>query len=449
MKIVISSVLVFVNFISAQDVPSTSSGNLKFYVDFAAFKGKEGKTYQEFYLMIHADYLNFIGSENMSAGSHNKNASFKVTTVIKNQNEEIISEQEWFTSALLKRDSIDLKNLVVYDQWAELLGPGLYNVSVNVIEQEFNTSGQAVFEINVPSFDNENLSASSIEFISKVDEGNVDNHFEKNGRVIIPNPWRRYGLLIPKLSFYYEIYNIQNPADEFLSIDYSILNKDNIEVKNLSDIEVKKSGKNLSVVHAIDVTGLYSGIYTLTAEIADLQTNQKCSQSRSFEIIQIDYLSNIPLLTKEEAETGGKLLEYFAAPLEYENYKSLSLQGKTHFLINFWKQKDTSPGTPENEFLQDIIQKYNYANLHFGWGNKEGYKTDKGRILIKYGMPAEIETYSSESNSAPYEIWIYTMDKKFIFVFGDINSNGNFVLLHSTREGEVSNYSWKDYLQAF
>lgn len=443
MKFVLVFVLILMIRIFSQDIPSTSSGDLKFYIDFSAFKGKEGKTYQEFYLMIHADQLNFVGDED-------KNASFKVSSIVKNRNEELISKQEWLTDALLNRDSADLKSLAVYDQWSEFLIPGVYNISINIVEQEHNTLGVADFEINVPSFGDDSLSASSIEFISRVEEKKGQNHFEKNGRIVIPNPWRRYGLLIPKLSFYYEIYNIKKPADDkFLSIDYTIIDKDNVEVKKLSGIEVKKSGGNISIVHAVDLEGLNSGIYILKANIHDPEVNQKYILTRSFEIIQIDYLSNNPLLTEEEAEIGRRLLEYFATPSEYKLFKTLSLQGKTKFLLNFWQEKDTSPDTPENEFLERVMQRYIYANQHFSWGNSEGYKTDKGRILIKYGNPDEIKTYASEADYAPYEIWDYTEDRSYIFIFGDINSNGNFVLLHSTKEDEVSNYNWKDYLRAF
>jgi GWxTD domain-containing protein len=442
MKFILSIVLFFISLIFSQDIPSTSKGELKFYVDFSAFKGEEGKTYQEFYLMIHADQLNFIGNEN-------KNASFKVSSLIKNYNDEEISKHEWLTDALLNRDSIDLRSLAVYDQWAEILDPGIYKVSVNVTEQEKKISGIAKFNIKVSSFNDNDLSASNIEFITRVEEKKEENHFEKNGRIIIPNPWRRYGLLIPKLSFYYEIYNIQNPnQNKSLSIDYSIINKDDIEVKKLSGVEVKKTGKDLSIIHAIDLEGLNSGIYTLKAEISDENENQKCFLLRNFEIIQIDYLSNNPQLTEEEAETSGKLLEYLATPQEYNIYKNLSLQGKTKFLISFWKEKDPSSGTIENEYLQSIMQRFNYANQNFGWGKIEGYKTDKGRVLIKYGMPDETESYSSEANSVPYEIWTYTKDKRFIFVFGDTNSSGNYILLHSTKEGEISNYNWKDYIRS-
>ena len=76
MKFILSLILICLNTVASQDIPSTSSGELKFYVDHSSFKGKEGKTYQEFYIMIHADQLSFIGSEN-------KNSSFKVSSVIK------------------------------------------------------------------------------------------------------------------------------------------------------------------------------------------------------------------------------------------------------------------------------------------------------------------------------------------------------------------------------
>lgn len=443
MKFLLTFLIIFCFKLFSQDIPSTSSGELKFYVDFSSFKGSEGKTYQEFYLMIHADQLSFILKEDK------KNASFKVTTLIKNQNQEVVSEKNWNTHALLNRDSVNLKNLVVYDQWAELLTPGFYSIEINVVEEELKTSGISRFNFTVPSFDDSAFSSSSIEFISRVDEDNIDSHFRKGGRVIIPNPWRRYGLLIPNLSFYYEIYNIKNPSGERLIINYSILDKNKNEIKSLKGVEVKKSAKDIRVVHAINLEGLNSGIYELNVEINDTENNINCFQSRAFEIIQADYLVKNPALTEEEAETGGNILEYFASPKEMEIYESLNLRGKANFLINFWKVRDPFPETPENEFLQDVMQRYLYANKNFKWGKTEGYKTDKGRILIKYGMPDEIQRNYSEADISPYEIWTYTEERVFTFVFGDINQNGNFVLLHSTKEGEVQNYNWKESLQIF
>lgn len=443
MKFVLGLILIFASNIISQDIPSTSTGDLRFYVDYSAFKGQEGKTYQEFYLMIHADQLNFIGSEN-------KNATFQVSSVIKNQDDEIISEQEWITDAVLNQDSISLKSLAVYDQWAALLDAGSYSVLVNVVEQEQKKSGLCRFEINIPSFGDENFVASELEFISKINDRAGESHFEKNGKDIIPNPWRRYGLLIPKLSFYYEIYNIKNPTQEkYLTINYSILDKNNVVVKKLSGISVKKSGVNISVVHAIDLSDLNSGICTLSAEVIDSTENQKCFVKRTFENIQADYLINSSLLSEEEAEREGKLLEYIGTPGEYNKYEELTLNGKAQFLANFWKEKDATPGTAENEFLNTIMQRYAYANQNFSWNKTEGFKTDKGRVLIKYGMPDEIQSYNAEADVAPYEIWQYNQDRSFIFVFGDINSNGNFVLLHSTKEGEISNYYWMDYLRSF
>ena len=98
-----------------QDIPSTSSGDLKFYVDYASFKGSEGKTHQEFYLMIHADQFGFDGINNISYG---------VEYTIKDLNKDLISENEGESDALITSDSINLKNLVFYDGWNILLDPG-------------------------------------------------------------------------------------------------------------------------------------------------------------------------------------------------------------------------------------------------------------------------------------------------------------------------------------
>ena len=42
------------------DVPITSLGDLRFYIDHAGFRGENGRTYQEFYLMLYADQLKEI-----------------------------------------------------------------------------------------------------------------------------------------------------------------------------------------------------------------------------------------------------------------------------------------------------------------------------------------------------------------------------------------------------
>lgn len=425
---------------SAQDIPATSDGDLKIYVDHTAFKGKDNKTYEEFYLMLHADDLNYGKVDGKGE------SNFNVSAVIKDKEGKKISQRDWQTSTFLEQDAANLKGFVIYDQWAELLSSGVYNVIVKVAAKE-KSSGEVEFNLNVPSFNEKSLTSSEIEFITRTEEAKENSPFVKGNRSYIPNPWRRYGLLNPMLSFYYEIYNLDNSLDDkTLSVDYSIVDKNQNIIKEIPAVEVKKSGKDISVVHAIDISKIKSGIYSLIVNINDHLRSHKIS--RDFEIIQADYFTKNSL-NNEDVEIAGSLLKYIATPGEYKFYESLDLSGKANYLIRFWNEKDPVPETTENEYLQTIKNRFHYANKNFSWGPQRGWETDRGRILIKYGMPDDIEDHFSESGSTPYEIWNYTRDKSFIFVFADVNSSGNYTLLHSTKEGEVSNYNWKDFLRSY
>jgi GWxTD domain-containing protein len=119
---------------------------------------------------------------------------------------------------------------------------------------------------------------------------------------------------------------------------------------------------------------------------------------------------------------------------------------KAKFLVQFWKQNDPDPTTDENEVFDRLMQRYQYANEHFSWGELEGWKTDRGKVLLKNGMPDNIQRYHSEESTFPYEIWEYQERRNYIYVFGDLRNDGRYSLLHSNKEGEVYNPYWKDEL---
>lgn len=57
----------------------------------------------------------------------------------------------------------------------------------------------------------------------------------------------------------------------------------------------------------------------------------------------------------------------------------------------------------------------------------DGYKTDRGRILILYGTPANNERVFSP-NQPPREVWTYPAAKRR-FVFEDRRRNGIYTLI--------------------
>jgi GWxTD domain-containing protein len=196
------------------------------------------------------------------------------------------------------------------------------------------------------------------------------------------------------------------------------------------------------LLHGVDVSKILSGIYEVSAQIAESSGEELLRFSRRFEIIQMDYVIGQPMLIAEQAEMAGRLLKYTASPEEYQFYQRLNLSGKAQFLIRFWRDRDPTTGTVQNEYLEQVQQRYRYANEHFSWGHEEGWASDRGRVLIQYGMPDEIDRHHSEAETVPYEIWIYSRERRYEFAFADLQSNGRFVLLHSSKEGEVHNQRW-------
>jgi len=103
---------------------------------------------------------------------------------------------------------------------------------------------------------------------------------------------------------------------------------------------------------------------------------------------------------REESESYYKKwlqedVVYIISEEEKKVFKDLSTdEEREKFIEQFWYRRDTDPRTPENEFKEEHYRRVAYANERFASGIP-GWKTDRGRIYIVFGQPAEIEAYPS------------------------------------------------------
>ncbi len=82
------------------------------------------------------------------------------------------------------------------------------------------------------------------------------------------------------------------------------------------------------------------------------------------------------------------------------------------FIETFWKQRDPTPGTPENEFKEEHVKRFNYANKIYGRRTaRAGWMTDMGRIHIILGTPVSKEYIEGTNELYPCEIWSYYGEK--------------------------------------
>ncbi|MFH1962546.1 MAG: GWxTD domain-containing protein [bacterium] len=141
-----------------------------------------------------------------------------------------------------------------------------------------------------------------------------------------------------------------------------------------------------------------------------------------------------------------KLTRYIILPQEKEVFMQLSAdRDRDIFIETFWKQRDPTPGTPQNEYKDEHIKRFLYANKYLGRGTpREGWMTDMGRIHIILGPSASTERFEGTQGIYPCQVWYYYGDKTkglptyFSIVFFQREGFGEFKLYNQTSDGPLS-----------
>lgn len=134
-----------------------------------------------------------------------------------------------------------------------------------------------------------------------------------------------------------------------------------------------------------------------------------------------------------------KLTSYNILPEEKEVLLKLRDDRERNLFIEaFWKQRDPTSGTPENEYKVEHIRRFNYANKYFSRGStREGWMTDMGRIYIILGPPASIERFETTMGLYPTQVWYY---------YGDVRKGlpAHFAIIFFQKSG-FSEYKLYDH----
>ena len=111
---------------------------------------------------------------------------------------------------------------------------------------------------------------------------------------------------------------------------------------------------------------------------------------------------------------------YIISEEEKSVFHTLStLDEKEQFIEQFWRRRDPDLRSASNEFKEEHYRRIAFVNERFHSG-KPGWKSDRGRIYIIHGEPAEIEAHPSggfydrpfdegggQTTTYPFEKWRY------------------------------------------
>ncbi len=105
-----------------------------------------------------------------------------------------------------------------------------------------------------------------------------------------------------------------------------------------------------------------------------------------------------------------RLVTYIISPAEREVFLQLTdNRDRDIFIVDFWKLRDPTPGTPVNEYKDEIFRRFEYVNRRFTTG-RPGWMTDRGRIYMILGEPASYDRYPGTTGIIPCEVWYYYTD---------------------------------------
>ncbi len=117
---------------------------------------------------------------------------------------------------------------------------------------------------------------------------------------------------------------------------------------------------------------------------------------------------------------------------------------KLAFIDTFWRRRDPSPGTPENEFRDQYAARFANANALFRAG-RPGWKTDRGRLYILLGPPTYIDRnpMGRTSTERPSEVWTYMglshpkLPSSLEFRFVDFFGTGDLEIVSDLNAAEL------------
>jgi GWxTD domain-containing protein len=289
------------------------------------------------------------------------------------------------------------------------LDPGKYTILIKVLDLSTNQTASRKMNLSLRDYQSEPIYISGISFLQNV-------VWDSSKQVIDFSPTIGNNFTVREGFFYiyFDLYvkDISKPVN----LRYILYDKKNqIEFDTTKTILAEYNVS--SHYYKIEKDDLKMNRYLL--EINAIQDEYKAKAEKNFSF----FWSEVPG-TNEDIDLALDQMRYIIPHDSLKKYEDADLEAKQKYFKQFWKERDPNSKTKKNELKEEYFRRINYANRNYTAFGQAGWLTDRGRILIKFGFPDDIERHPFEMGSQPYEIWrYYALRKTFLFIdttgFGD------------------------------
>ena len=246
-----------------------------------------------------------------------------------------------------------------------------------------------------------------------------DLSFDSTGKVISRIPRVKSNFPKKEGDFYiqFELFSLQFPLEATLEVELRD-EKDQLELDSTMTLNVKDT-----------VTSFYFDIakYQLKKNNYTCIVKAKAGKYKSESRKKISFYWVTLPETSEDITTAIEQMRYILPTDSLDRYTEAPLAEQQKFFSTYWARRDPNPNTRVNELMDEYFSRINYANREFTNFSSKGWLSDRGRIMIKFGYPDDIERHPFEISSSPYEVWRY-YNLRRVFVFIDESGFGDYRL---------------------
>jgi len=247
--------------------------------------------------------------------------------------------------------------------------------------------------------------------------------------MILENGTSDKSKLLMNESFYEIIdtlrFNVRLLGDNFpFKLNYELKVRDEIKVNETRLVDHAAPIDSL-LNFVVPLTDMHYSNYTLFLTAEDSEGN-KAATKVNFRVrirgVNFDV---------ENMDEAVKQLIYLASDRQIKEMMIGSEIEKTEKFKLFWEALDPTPGTIDNELMEEYYRRIAFS-LEAFTVIQEGWKTDRGMIYILFGPPDEIQRGPFELDRKPYQVWqYYHLGKNFVFKdqtgFGDYKLDQSYL----------------------
>jgi GWxTD domain-containing protein len=386
-----------------------------FDLDLAAFRESPDSARVEIYYRITNPRLSYIRKDERYV------ASYEITAILKGKNDQQaanVSNRENYALDSFeetRRGSGFLINVLPV-----VVAAGEYDAIVTLNDRISGGTHTLTRHVDLRRLGERQWVIGGPEYFMPGVPAPDQDRFRQGEIALVPNVARSYINTDDRLAIYFEIYqsaerHISQVVIEALQRSPSRQFADTIEVAGDADIHPIVYRNPLARFHLGETRLVLKAIDARGSQVGDAIESQFAIEWTVQGMVEIDW------------DLAVDMLVHIAETDELDSLHATPKEERQRVFDEFWKSKDPTPETDENEWKDEYYRRIRFANQQYSNPFRPGWRTDFGTVYIKYGEPDDVERYPFELEQKPHEVWYYYAQRRQ-FLFIDVRGNGEYEL---------------------